>query len=240
MKDKIVVYAGTRNVYPQMYTSLKSLLVNNEIDLVYLLIEDDEFPYPIPEYVKPCNVSGQEFFKPGSPNYNNTWSYMEMLRACLGDMLPEMIDQVLWLDIDTIIDADITELFEMDLSTYYYAAVMEPKKCTALFRYVNTGVIMCNLDYLRYRNKEHEIADFLNAYHLVWPCQDAINLLCQGRLKLIDSEFNSCGYTQPCNRPKIIHYAAVPKEQYVNHWAYKKYEQIDITCFGKDADDGHP
>ena len=35
--SKIVVYAGTRNVYPQMYTSLKSLIVNTEVDMVYLL-----------------------------------------------------------------------------------------------------------------------------------------------------------------------------------------------------------
>ena len=41
MSDKVVVYSGTRNVYPQMYVSLKSLLLNTEIDRVYLLIEDD-------------------------------------------------------------------------------------------------------------------------------------------------------------------------------------------------------
>ena len=33
--DKVVVYAGTRNVYDPMYVSLKSLLINNKIDRVY-------------------------------------------------------------------------------------------------------------------------------------------------------------------------------------------------------------
>ena len=225
---KIVVYSGTRNVYPQMYTSLKSLLINTKVDLVYLFIEDDEFPYLIPEYVIAHNVTKQEFFKPGSPNYNTEWSYMELLRCALGDMLPETIQRVLWLDIDTIIDADISELFSIDLTGYYYAGVMEPKKCTPLFRYVNTGVLMINLELLRDMNKEHEMMFFLNNYKFTWPGQDAINLLCQGRLKMIDSEFNSCSWTQPCNRPKIIHYAAVPIEQYVNEWAYKKYESIQI------------
>ena len=39
MSDKVAVYAGTRNVYPQMYTSLKSLLTNTKMDRVYLMIE---------------------------------------------------------------------------------------------------------------------------------------------------------------------------------------------------------
>ena len=41
---KTVIYAGTRNLYPLMEVPLKSLLANNVIDQVYLLIEDDEFP----------------------------------------------------------------------------------------------------------------------------------------------------------------------------------------------------
>lgn len=235
--SKIVVYAGTRNVYPQMYTSLKSLIVNTEVDMVYLLIEDDEFPYPIPDYVRPFNVTGQEFFKQDSPNFNTPWSYMELLRCALGDMLPEMIEKVLWLDIDTIVDADITELFNVDLTGYYYAGVIEPKKCTALFRYINTGVLMINLELLRDNGKEHEMMFFLNSYKFTWPGQDVINLLCQGRLKLIDSEFNSSAWTQPCLTPKVIHYAAVPKEQYMNDWAYKKYEAVQLNFVEGDSND---
>ena len=67
MNDKVVLYAGTRNVYEQMYTSLKSLLWNTPVDRVYLLIEDDEFPFELPENVHPMNVSGQDYFLPGSP-----------------------------------------------------------------------------------------------------------------------------------------------------------------------------
>ena len=66
--DKVVVYAGTRNVYDPMYVSLKSLLINNKIDRVYLLIEDDEFPYPIPKNVYPVNVSEQNYFSEGKPH----------------------------------------------------------------------------------------------------------------------------------------------------------------------------
>ena len=48
MNDRVAIYAGTRNLYPQMYTALKSLLINNSMDRVFLLIEDDEFPIRFP------------------------------------------------------------------------------------------------------------------------------------------------------------------------------------------------
>lgn len=233
--EKIAVYAGTRNVYEQMYVSLKSLLLNTPVDGVFLLIEDDEFPYPIPDIVQPCNVSGQQFFVQSTPNYNKQWSYMEMLRCALGDMLPEMIRQVLWLDVDTIIDADISELFEMDMTGYFYAGALEPNKSNMFFRYINTGVTLINLDLLRDWNKEHEMIAFLNNYEFTFPGQDIINLLCQGRIKVIDSEFNSSAWTSSCHRPKIIHYAAIKPETYKKHWAYRKYEQAELKAGESDG-----
>lgn len=43
--ERVVVYAGDRNVYPDMLTATKSLLMHNRIDKVYLLIEDDDFRF---------------------------------------------------------------------------------------------------------------------------------------------------------------------------------------------------
>ena len=231
--DKLVVYAGTRNVYEQMYVSLKSLLLNTPVDGVFLLIEDDEFPYQIPQNVQVANVSGQQFFAPGTPNFNTPWSYMELLRCCLGEMLPEMIQKVMWLDVDTIVDADISELFDMDLTGYFYAGVLEPKKSNMFFRYINTGVLLYNLDLLRDMNKEHELIGFLNNYGFAFPGQDVINLLCQGRIKVIDSEYNASAWTASCHRPKIIHYAAMKYEDYKNHWAYKKYAAVEVPTGGE-------
>ena len=225
MNDKVVVYAGTKNVYPQMYTSLKSLLLNNQIDRVYLLIEDDEFPYPIPENVHPFNVTEQEFFPAGSANFQNPWSYMTMLRCVLGLLLPDETE-VLWLDIDTIIDDDITDLFSLNMNGYYYAGVMEPGKSKDVFRYINAGVLLCNLDFLRPMHKEQEMMAFLNSYKLRFLDQDIINLLCQGRIRLIDSEYNSNDFVMPCTRPRIIHYAA--KKDYLEDSLYKKYEQMEL------------
>jgi len=228
--DKVAVYAGTRNIYDQMYVALKSLLLNTQMDRVYLFIEDDEFPYPIPENVHPVNVSEQDYFLPGSPNFNSPWSYMTMLRCALGAMLPDE-QKMLWLDCDTIVEEDISDLFAMDINGYYYAGVIEPAKSKDIFRYINAGVLLCNLDLLRGMCKEHEMIAFLNVCKFNWVDQDVINLLCQGRIRVIESIYNSNAFTMPCVRPKIIHYAAV--KDFKNDWAYKKYEQMEMPGVGE-------
>ena len=54
---KAAVYCGTRNVYQDMIPSMKSLLIHSDVDKIYFLIEDDEFPYPLPPEVECINVS---------------------------------------------------------------------------------------------------------------------------------------------------------------------------------------
>ena len=236
MADKVAVYSGTRNVYPQMYTSLKSLLLNTDMDRVYLMIEDDEFPYPIPENVMTMNVSKQAFFLPGSPNYNTPYSYMELLRCALGFILVNE-KTVLWLDIDTIIDNDISDLFETDMTGFFYAGAIEPKKCNGIFSYINVGVVLCNLELLRETNKEASLIAFLNQYEFTWPGQDVINLLCQGGIRQISSEYNSSQWTIQCSRPRVYHYAAIRSNEYSRHWAYKKYASIELQLV-EDTDEG--
>ena len=232
MAEKIAVYAGTRNVYEQMYVALKSLLVNTKMDKVYLLIEDDEYPYPLPKNVQPINVCDQEFYLPGSPNYDSPWSYMAMMKCALSLVLEEKI--VLWLDVDTIVDEDISDLFEIDMNGYYYAGVLEPGKSKDIFRYINSGVILCNLEFLHAVGKDYEMVAFLNVCRFGWVDQEVINILCQGRIRIIESLYNANNYTMPCIRPKIIHYAAI--KDYMNDWAYKKYEDVDMPGLGGDDD----
>ena len=108
------MYVGTRNHYDFMYWSLKSLLKNSDVDEVYLMIEDDEFPHPIPPCVTPINVSGQTIFPKGGPNYGCQWTYMTLLRAAAALLFPTL-DRILTLDNDTIVVDDISDLWELPI-----------------------------------------------------------------------------------------------------------------------------
>ena len=224
--DKVAVYAGTRNLYEQMFVCLKSLLANTRMDRVYLLIEDDEFPYALPDVCRIMNVSEQQFFPSGSPNFNTPWSYMSLMRCVLGYILPDEEHRVLWLDCDTIVNDDISDLFEIDMAGSFYAGAMEPDKSRGIFVYINAGVMLCNLDLLRESAKEFELASYLNSFRLRWADQDTINLLCQGHIRVIGSEYNQNAFTLPCTRPKVIHYAAV--KDFQKDWAYQRYLNLDL------------
>ena len=123
---KAAVYVGTRNVYGDIIPSLKSLLINSDVDKVYLLIEDDEFPYELPDCVETINVSGQPYFRHDGPNYSTIpWTWMTMMRAALWDLFPDL-DVILSLDNDTIIDKDISELWDLPIADYYFSAARAP------------------------------------------------------------------------------------------------------------------
>lgn len=224
--DRVVVYAGTKNIYDKMYVALKSLLVNNLIDRVYLLIETDKFPYYLPKNVRTINMSNQDYFPVGSANFSSPWSYMAMLKCVLSDMFPKE-KKILWLDCDTIVNADISELFDLDMGEYLYAGAVEPKKSKWKFKYINTGVLLVNLKMLQMVGKESEMVMFLNRYTFNFPDQDVINLLCQGKILEIDSEFNTTAYTYRCTHPKIVHFAAMT--DYENHPVYVKYKDMPLV-----------
>ena len=107
---RVAVYTGSRNLYPDMIPAVKSMLKNGKPDLIYLLIEDDKFPFWLPSNVKTINVSGQKFFPKDSANTKSKFTYLAMMRAALAKVLPQDIDTVLSLDCDTLIVGDITEL----------------------------------------------------------------------------------------------------------------------------------
>lgn len=222
--DRVAVYAGTRNIYQQMYTSLKSLLIHNRMDRVYLMIEDKQFPFPLPEKVRTVQVF-DTLFPAGSANSTSQYSYMDMMRCALGTIFEDE-GRMLWLDDDVIVKDDITELFDLDMTDYLVAATAEPQNCNRLFRYVNVGVAMHNLDLMRMRGTEDEMIWQLNHRKFGWPGQDAINICCQGRILEFGSEFNSCPWVNPCRHPKVVHYAAIA--DFTDKRDYKKYEAMEM------------
>lgn len=209
MKLKHAVYCGTREVYDDMNTSAKSLYANSDVNYIWFLIEDDEFPVELPSFVETINVSKQKWFKPDGANSNTPYTYMTMVRAALCHVLPDL-GKVLSLDTDTICVADASDVWNIDIEDCYLAATPElwARKRPGLF-YCNTGVSLFNLDELR-DGKADEIIEVLNRHYFRWPEQDAINYLCQGRIAHMSAIYNWCPWVIHGDetRPRIIHYAA--------------------------------
>lgn len=221
---KAAVYTGTKNLYPEMVAAVKSILINSDVDIVYLLIEDDKFPVYLPDCVKTINVKNQEFFKKDSPNMSTPYSYMAMMRAALAFVFPDL-DIILSLDVDTIVDKDISDIWDIPLGDQYYFAACHETHRTRKdgIMYTNAGVSLFNLKKLR-DGKAQEVIDVLNIKEFRYVDQDVFNYLCQGRIYDLPSDYNDNDWTVRPNKVKIKHYAGIQRWQHLPY--VEKYRNI--------------
>ena len=203
-------YCATRNLYGALAPSVKSLLANSDVERVFILAEDDVFPYPLPDCVQVVNVGAQTFFPPGGPNYNNGWTWMVLMRAALHRVFPDL-DRILSLDADTIVREDVSGLWRLPLDGYWIAGAREYRKSKDGLVYINAGVMMLNLEQLRADGKGDELIEALNRKRFLYNEQDCIAELCQGGILEIPSFYNANAFTEPTAERRIEHFAAI-------HW----------------------
>jgi len=207
---KHAVYTGTRNLYPMMVPAVKSLLKYSSVDKVHLLIEDDEFPYELPDCVETLNMSGQEWFEPDGPNMKSYFTYMALIRSAYCHIFPD-VDTILSLDVDTICVNDTDGVWDIPLGDNYFAASLEQHRSMNGLIYCNIGVCLYNLKLLRESGKADEVISVLNRQRLQWLEQDAFTYLCQGYIAQMPSYYNSNKFTIPHGgeEVRIKHYPAV-------------------------------
>ena len=228
---KVAVYAGTRNIYQDMIPALNSLLIHSDVDKIYLLIEDDIFPFPLPSEVECINISNQTYFRKDGPNFNSSWTYMVLIRAALSKIFPQY-DKILSLDVDTIVNENISVLWDTDISNAYLAAAHEPLKSTDNFIYINMGVALFNLKKLREDHMDDKIIEALNTQFYEYNEQDCISKLCQGNIVELDPRYNVCSYTKEATHRSITHFAAIKNW---NTWPQvNKYRNVKIQRNIKD------
>ena len=202
---KAAVYIATRNYYKDVLPSVKSLLLNSDVDKIVLLIEDDTFPFELPKRVMTVNASNQSYIRPDGPNVKNWWCWMVLLRGAYHRIFPDL-DKILSFDADAFAVRDISELWDLDMTDYYTAEVREPKLSTPERTYFNAGIMMMNLEKLRDGTGDRIIEELNTKFHR-YPEQDCYTEFCKGKILELPSEYNSAYFTAPCDDPKIIHYA---------------------------------
>jgi len=189
-----VVYFGSKEIHADIKRSINSLLTHTQAN-VYVLADA-----PIEVNAEVIDISNQPWFDPNGPNYHTKWKMFGLIRAAFTKIFP--FDNVLSLDADTIIQDDISELDDIDLEDYYFAAVKEPY-LSMLTPYYNTGVCLMNLKQLR--TIDDQLIDSLNTQRYRYVSQDALNQL--GKIKDLPSIYNACKFTAHADNPKILHFA---------------------------------
>lgn len=124
-----------------------------------------------------------------SPNAETSYTPYALLRllACKISSLPK---KILYLDTDTVINKDISELWNTDIENYEFAAALDYYgKIFMGYKYVNTGVLLLNLDMISKTGLFDRSIDLLNKKKIFLPDQTALNRLVRKKL-ILDTKYN--------------------------------------------------
>jgi len=182
-------------------------------------------------------------------------------RISIPKILDSSIKKVLYLDCDLIIKKDISELWNIDISKYFIAAVENPKfnrynnlKIPINAKYFNSGVMLINLEKWRQHNIAHRVIKFIkdNPEKIILWDQDALNAILYNGWKELppkwnqqtimfeidvsETNFTKAKFTEATENPAIIHYTTSSKPwHYTNEHPLKNeyYKYLKKTPWRK-------
>ena len=125
----------------------------------------------------------------GCPNESAYCSPYTLIRL-LADLVPEMPDKLLYLDADILFNRDVHLLYDIDVEGYEYAAARDHYgKYLIKPNYVNAGVLLFNLKYMKETGILKKSRDWLRRKKLVFADQSAL-IRSTTRKKMLPQRFN--------------------------------------------------
>lgn len=134
---------------------------------------------------------------------------MTLIRCFLPEILSE--EKVLWLDVDTLVFKPIDDLWNKDIDGFAIMGWSEPVhqiKRKICFGYVNAGVLLMNLKFMRKIKATEKMVQLLNETFYPFADQDVLNIVCEGYIGYISYEYNWGPIAFKKDReltPKIFH-----------------------------------
>ena len=156
--------------------------------------------------------------------YSNTTYY----RMFIADMFPEL-DKVIYIDSDTIVQGDISKLYEYNVSNYAVAACHEQamvqvdvygtyvEKNLGIDRnaFFNAGVLLINCERFRANRVLEDFVRLLGIYNCrVTQDEDYLNLICRDHVLWLPQTWNTEVIGEipyPIEEANVIHYIMVSK-----------------------------
>ena len=120
-------------------------------------------------------------------------------RLALSELLPN-IDKIIWLDGDTIVLKDLTEMFNIDMDGYCYKAFLDYSSLKEHIKklngkdndhYICDGVMLVNLEELRKENAVKQFEDFIAQFNsrLKQHDQTVINAVFGEKIGVLPAKF---------------------------------------------------
>ncbi len=161
-------------------------------------------------------------------------------RLFIADMFPEY-DKVIYMDSDTVIRADVAELYSTDISDNYVGACHEQamvqvdvygrycERAVGISRHAffNAGMLIINCKAFREKNILDKFIKLLGEYNfIVTQDEDYLNVLCKDRVYWLDQRWNT-----ECTEGIIYPYD-IRSEAHIIHYimANKPWHNEDSEC----------
>lgn len=201
-----VVYCANRAIYHLLPTAINSLLSNNQgVEKIYLLIEDDSIDCITHPKIEFINCNQFDFLIRDGFNCTCKFPYMAMVRCFLTKIISE--SKIIYLDVDTIVDSSLSELWNYNTGGCCIAAREEENG------YFNSGVMLFNLSTIKALHLDDKLIKILKNCRFVFPDQDAMNIIFKNKVAYLPHKFNAIGrdYEVKDKEIAIRHYAGVIK-----------------------------
>jgi lipopolysaccharide biosynthesis glycosyltransferase len=241
----ICIVSIANNTYAQhLAVTFASLLKNTKGDVPEFFVISDELTTGnknrLLETVNPFGAT-IEFLQMDRKFYEDEsichWMIHPVyIKIFIPELLPQEIEKVIYLDCDVIVEEDIYDLWNIDISGYHLAAVPDTTQLDRLSvligeagkQYFNAGVMLLNLRKWREDNTLYSLQKFIseNNEKLLYFEQDALNAIMYKKWLNIDVKWNmqptffrkdgkessnNSSLRHAIEKPYIIHYTGIRK-----------------------------
>ncbi len=209
-----------------------------------LIMANENFEISFEDVTDYLNSISDKF--PIRDYYSNTTYY----RLFIAEMFPEY-NKAIYIDSDTIVQGDISKLYEIDIKDAYLGACNElavlqledfanyVEKCDGISKYnfFNAGIIVINCEQFRLHFILDKFIQLLHTYKfVVAQDEDYLNVICKDHIYFYDQRWNAQTFSEipfPIDEAYIVHYNMVSKPWYYNNclgydifWQYAKDTNI--------------
>lgn len=182
---------------------------------------------------------------------------MTYIRLAILDIF-DLYNKVIYLDCDIVVNRDLAELYDIDISNYYLGAVRDTvmsgwinmdnyyKEYPSLlgiknkFDYFNAGVLLVNVELLSKKYTSKFLFDVAVSKNWKWFDQDVLNKICVNKVKFLSQKWNVMSHlhTDMHDLPEYYspaeiyeQYKEAIKTPYIIHYAGRC-----IPCFQPETD----
>lgn len=198
-------------------------------------------------------------FPIGAGTANEYVTLATYYRLVIADILPQNIKKVIYLDCDIIVNQDLSDLWNIDMSNVCVAALEEQEKLSInaarrlnysqKYSYFNAGVLLLNLEKIREQFSFCDFVSYINEKQdkIMFHDQDVLNSFFHDSKMFLPLKYNVMDcfmlknasiprrYKQEAKSimsPSIIHYSGPLKPWHIeckNPYKYLYYKYLNLT-----------